>query len=182
MKDCVCVCVCVWVCVCLCVCSVTYLCLTLWDPMDCSLPDFSVLSMEFSRQEYWSKLPFFSSRGSSQPRDWTSVPCDSCFGRWFLYHWAPWELPWGIRALTGRDTREVILLSDIWGYRKKVAPREMGIVSTDTRLASTLTLNFPDLRTVRISLLFKPPVCGTLLLKRPNWWRARITYTCLLNS
>ena len=26
--------------------------------MDCSLPDSSVLSMEFSRQEYWSRLPF----------------------------------------------------------------------------------------------------------------------------
>ena len=30
-------------------------CLTLCDPMDCSLPGFS---MGFSRQEYWSGLPF----------------------------------------------------------------------------------------------------------------------------
>ena len=29
---------------------------TLWDPMDCSPPGSS--SMEFSRQEYWSGLPF----------------------------------------------------------------------------------------------------------------------------
>ena len=29
-------------------------CLTLCDPMDCQVP----LSMEFSRQEYWSGLPF----------------------------------------------------------------------------------------------------------------------------
>ena len=35
---------------------VTQLCLTLCDPMDCSPP--SLLSMEFSRQEYWSGLPF----------------------------------------------------------------------------------------------------------------------------
>ena len=31
-------------------------CLTLCDPMDCSSP--GSLSMEFSRQEYWSWLPF----------------------------------------------------------------------------------------------------------------------------
>ena len=32
-------------------------CLSLCDPMDCSLPGSS-LSMEFSRQEYWSGYPF----------------------------------------------------------------------------------------------------------------------------
>ena len=40
------------------VCSVAQSCLTLWDPMDCS-PQ-APLSMEFSRQEYWSGLPFIS--------------------------------------------------------------------------------------------------------------------------
>ena len=35
---------------------VTQLCPTLCNPMDCSLPGF--LSMEFSRQEYLSELPF----------------------------------------------------------------------------------------------------------------------------
>ena len=32
-------------------------CPTLWDPMDCSLHQAPV-SMGFSRQEYWSRLPF----------------------------------------------------------------------------------------------------------------------------
>ena len=32
------------------------------------------LSMEFSRQEYWSGLPFFL-QGSSQAKDWTWVSC-----------------------------------------------------------------------------------------------------------
>ena len=41
------------------------------DAMDCSPPGSSV---EFSRQEYWSKqFAIFSSRGSSQPRDRTCV-------------------------------------------------------------------------------------------------------------
>ena len=34
----------------------------------------------------WVAMP--SSRGSSQPGDWTHV---SCTGRWILYHWTPWE-------------------------------------------------------------------------------------------
>ena len=32
-----------------------------------------------------------SSRGSSQPRDWTQVSCVSCIGRGILYHHATWE-------------------------------------------------------------------------------------------
>ena len=44
-------------CVCVCVCLVTQLCLTLCNPMYCSLPGSSPLSMGFSRQEYWSGLP-----------------------------------------------------------------------------------------------------------------------------
>ena len=31
----------------------------LYDPMNCSPPDFSV-HLEFSRQEYWSGLPFLT--------------------------------------------------------------------------------------------------------------------------
>ena len=41
--------------VCVCVRSVTKSCLTLCDPMDCSLP--GSLSMGLSRQEYWTGLP-----------------------------------------------------------------------------------------------------------------------------
>ena len=33
------------------------------------------LSMEFSRQEYWSGLPFAFSRRYFRPRDQTQVPC-----------------------------------------------------------------------------------------------------------
>ena len=39
------------------------------------------LSMGFSRQEYWSGLPFPSPGGSSQFRDWTRVSCIA--GRFF---------------------------------------------------------------------------------------------------
>ena len=49
-------------------------CLTLGDPMDYSPPGSSVgRYMGFSRQEYWSGLPFPFPGGSSWPRDRTQV-------------------------------------------------------------------------------------------------------------
>ena len=44
-----------------------------------------LLSIEFSRQEYWSGLPF------PTPGDLLYWQMDSCIGRWILYHWATWE-------------------------------------------------------------------------------------------
>ena len=45
----------------------------------------ALLSMEFSRQEYWGiAISFF--RGSSQPRDETCIFCISFIGRCILYH------------------------------------------------------------------------------------------------
>ena len=47
------------------------LCLTLCDPMDCSLPGSSVHGILQSRVLEWVAIPFF--RGSSQPRDQNRV-------------------------------------------------------------------------------------------------------------
>ena len=50
------------------------------------------VSMGFSRQEYWSGLPFPSPGLSSRLRDQTCVSSISCTGRQILYHWeARWE-------------------------------------------------------------------------------------------
>ena len=46
--------------------SVTQSCPTLCDPMDCSPPGSS--PMRFSKQEYWSGLPFPSPGGLPDPR------------------------------------------------------------------------------------------------------------------
>ena len=60
-------------------------CPTLWDPMDNSLPGFSV--HDISRREYWSGLPAVpSSRRSSRPKDRTRISDASCIGKRFLYH------------------------------------------------------------------------------------------------
>ena len=59
-------------------------CLTPWDPVDCSLPDSSVHGILQARILEW--VAMFSSRGSSRPRDQTSISYTSCIGRWILYH------------------------------------------------------------------------------------------------
>ena len=51
-------------------------CLTLRDPMDHSLPGFSVHGILKARILEWVAIPF--SRGSSLPRDRTQVSCTAC--------------------------------------------------------------------------------------------------------
>ena len=53
--------------------EVTQSCLTLWDPMDYSLPDSSVYGIFQARVVEWVAISF--SRGSSWPRDRTRVSC-----------------------------------------------------------------------------------------------------------
>ena len=49
------------------------------------------LSIEFSRQECCSGLPFPFSRGSSQPTDRACISSFFCIGRQILYHCTTWE-------------------------------------------------------------------------------------------
>ena len=46
------------------------------DPMNCSRPDSSILRVLPSRILEWIAIPF--SRGFSQSRDWTWIPCIGC--------------------------------------------------------------------------------------------------------
>ena len=71
---------------CVCVCTVTQLCLTLCDPMDCRPPGSSVHGILQARVLEWVAMPF--SRGSFQPRDQTHVSCVSCFAGGFFTHCA----------------------------------------------------------------------------------------------
>ena len=64
-------------------------CLILCEPMDCSLPGYSVHGILQARILEWVAIS--SSKGSSWPRDWTRVSCTSCTGRQVLYHWATRE-------------------------------------------------------------------------------------------
>ena len=67
---------------------VTCLCSTLWNPMDCSPPGFSVHGILQARILEWVAIPF--SGGSSQPRDQTQVFYIA--GRFFTT-WASREAP-----------------------------------------------------------------------------------------
>ena len=62
-------------------------CPTLCNPIDCSLPDSSVHGILQPRILEWVAIS--SSKGSSQPRDWTCISCFFCIGRVILYHWVP---------------------------------------------------------------------------------------------
>ena len=72
-------------------CSVTELCLTLCNPVDCSPLGSSVHGILQARMLEWVSMP--SSRGSSWPRDGTRVSCVSCTGRWVLYCCTTWRWP-----------------------------------------------------------------------------------------
>ena len=77
--------VCVCVCVCACVCAkLLQQCLTVCDPMACSLEGSSVHGFLQARILEWVGMHF--SRGSSQPRDRTHISYVSCTGRQVLYH------------------------------------------------------------------------------------------------
>ena len=82
--------------------QVTQSCLTLCEPIDCRLPDFSIHGIFQARILEWVAISF--SRGSSQPRDQTQVSC--IVGR----------------RLTVWATREAMLRSHI-GYSKLDASR-----------------------------------------------------------
>ena len=70
----------VWISLYVCVCSVAQLCLTLCDPMDCSLPGTSVYGLLQANILEWVAISL--TNGSSCPRDRTRNSCISSFGRW----------------------------------------------------------------------------------------------------
>ena len=91
---CVCVCVCVYNGYCFC-CLVAKSCLTLWDPMGYSPPGSTAHEFSQARIPEWVAMP--SSRGSSQPRDWTHV---SWIAGGFFTIWATREALWNFSYLS----------------------------------------------------------------------------------
>ena len=66
-------------------------CPTLCDPMDCSQPGSSLHGI-FQRR-ILKQVVISSSRWSSQPRDQTCVPCNSCLADRFFTSWVTGETP-----------------------------------------------------------------------------------------
>ena len=78
--------------------SLTQLCLTLWDPMDCSPPGSSLHGILQARILEWVAISF--SRGSSRPRDQT--PVSRIAGSYFNF-WATREAYFSISNLLNYD-------------------------------------------------------------------------------
>ena len=70
----------------MCMCLVTQLCLTVCNPLDYSLPGFSVHGIFQARILEWVATSF--SRGSSQSKDRTCISCVSCIVGQYFTHWA----------------------------------------------------------------------------------------------
>ena len=67
-------------------------CPTLFNPLDCSPPDYSVHEIVQARILEWVAIS--SSKGSSQIRYRTQV---SCIGQQILYHYTIWETQKSLR-------------------------------------------------------------------------------------
>ena len=71
--------------------SISQSCLTLWDPLDCSLPGSSIHGIFQARILEWIAISF--SRGSSRPshRIWVSLVAGTHFTLYLLsYQGSPW--------------------------------------------------------------------------------------------
>ena len=77
-------------------------CPTFWDSVDCKPSGSSVHGIFQARILECVAISYF--RRSSWPRNWTSVSCIFCIGRWILYHRATWEAPLVIILFTNLAT------------------------------------------------------------------------------
>ena len=107
-------------------------CLTLCDPMNCSLP--GSLSMEILYARILECVAITSSRESSQSMDWASVSYVSCIGRQALYHllFFFWT---GAQAIV-----KIVLIQGLWYMGHPLQSlvhhppfESMGSLSVDTR-------------------------------------------------
>ena len=119
-------------------------CRTLCDPMDCSLPGFSVHGIFQARVLEWIAISF--SRGSSRPRDRTWI--SHIGGRRFNL-WATREAHKQSPNLEAHDTI-IINLKDVLNRRKnKEEKKKTGFLITILRQILLLHLPLPLLSTPR---------------------------------
>ena len=87
----------------MCVCSVTWSCLTLCDPVDCSLSSSS--AVEYFREEYWSGFPFPPPGDLPNPGTEPKSLSPALAGRFFT------------TAPTGGPTRKYGSAKRVWAVR-----------------------------------------------------------------
>ena len=107
-----------------------HLCPTLCDPIDCILPGSSVHGILQARILEWVAMP--SSKGSSQPRDWTRVSYVSCIAGGFFTTSATQEALSsqgghlsGHRAAPHPEASEYKGISAVPGSQEESIPRQL---------------------------------------------------------
>ena len=108
-------------------------CPALWDPLACSLPGSSVQSMGFSRQEYWSELPFPSPWNLPDPETEPGSP--HC--RQFLYCLCHQESPEIFQMILKRGQAEKIMKNP---YAACIVLKVLGVTMG---LSLTICLSLP---------------------------------------
>ena len=106
-------------------CSVAQSCPTFCNPygtVACQAP----LSMGFSRQDYWSGLPFPHPGYLPNPRlDGAQV---SCIGRWILYRWTTWEAYTCLQSIT-KDSEVLCVCVCVfwsgWGHKRSCMNKKL---------------------------------------------------------
>ena len=91
---------------------VTQSCLTLHEPIDCSLPGSSVYGILQARIPEWRAIPF--SWGSSRPTDWTQVSC--IVGGFFLLFFSDLSLYWAYTIWHSISIQSMCILSYTLNY------------------------------------------------------------------
>ena len=99
-------------------------CLTLCDPVDCSLPGSSVHGVLQARIPQWIAMP--SSSRFSRPRDQTHVSC--------LQHWQPDSLP---LAPLGSPKRDICQHNEVAGYKINVI-KSVVFLYTNSKLSENV--------------------------------------------
>ena len=140
------------------------LCLTLWDPMDCSLPDSSVLGNLQARILGW--VAMLSSKGSSRPRDQSHISYVSCIGRWVLYHWHTWKA----HSHGGKSLSLVELLPPILWFTSVLL---LNYISITYFLGKRITVAFLEFKSSLGLNLILPSLCE---------WRCILTFHLCVSS
>ena len=121
---------------------VTYSFVTLWTWQ-------APLSMGFSRQDYWTGLPFPPPGDLSRSRNRT---CVSCIGRWFFTAEPPGKLETSFDYNQIRVNDSFHVMTCVISHRKKVVEPELGFWISDSFMGVFQSTILPQVAAWKLEL------------------------------
>ena len=103
------------------------------------------LSIEFSRLEYWSGLPFPTPQHLPDPGIEPVSLCTSCDGRQFCYHCATWEDATDVDSWTIKSTTELMLSNCGAGEDSREPLKKQGNQTSQSSRKSILNIHWKHL-------------------------------------